>query len=210
MEAGVEALISECAGNANVLVEVNSTVGKLPKLSSLLELCSPKTVSSLLFACPGVILSDFSEWRFHPLPPPSNIDHHHVSSFHHVCHQITPPSRIGQSREKGICDYNVPAASSGFCKKKGSTLAQGHMIVHIHPQGIKKILTYSVSAIFAVGSSRSLFEQTLEKRKEYGLSGRRVAERTVVGLSVCFCAPSLEVGWRARLSDPPRSGALMN
>lgn len=138
MEAGVEALISECAGNANVLVEVNSTVGKLPKLSSLLELCSPKTVSSLLFACPGVILSDFSEWRFHPLPPPSNIDHHHVSSFHHVCHQITPPSRIGQSREKGICDYNVPAASSGFCKKKGSTLAQEHLIVHIHPQGIKK------------------------------------------------------------------------
>lgn len=45
--------------NANVLVEVNSTVGKLPKLSSLLELCSAKTVSPLFFACPGVILSDF-------------------------------------------------------------------------------------------------------------------------------------------------------
>lgn len=27
-------------GNANVLIEVNTTVGKLPELSSLLELCS--------------------------------------------------------------------------------------------------------------------------------------------------------------------------
>lgn len=53
MEAGVEALISECAGNANVLVEVNSTVGKLPKLSSLLELCSPK----LSAPCSSLVLA---------------------------------------------------------------------------------------------------------------------------------------------------------
>ena len=70
MDAGVEAWISECAGNANVLVEVNSTVGKLPKLSSLLELCSAKTVSSLFFAYPGVILFDFFRMAIPSSPSP--------------------------------------------------------------------------------------------------------------------------------------------
>lgn len=55
--------------NANVLVEVNSTVGKLPKLSSLLELCSAKIVSSWFFVCPGVVPSEFFRMA-NPSSPP--------------------------------------------------------------------------------------------------------------------------------------------
>ena len=71
MDADVEAWINQRVQeeNANVLVEVNSTVGKLPKLSSLLELCSAKTVSPLLFVYPGVIPSNLFRMAKSSSPP---------------------------------------------------------------------------------------------------------------------------------------------
>ena len=65
-------------------------------------------------------------------------------------------------------------------------------------------LTYSASAIFAV-VPQTCFSNGLSKSKgKYGLSGRVVSLKTVVRGQACAAASSLEVGWRARLSDPPR------
>lgn len=119
--------------NASVLVEVNSTVGKLPKLSSLLELCSAKTVSPLFFLCPGVIPLDLFQMANSSSPPLQ----------YSPSYAIFPPRLTSNNtsityraieKKKGICDDNVPAASSGFCKKEG---------IHVSPRTFD--CTYSSS-----------------------------------------------------------------